>query len=461
MMRLMSSEWCRFRHDRTNIIIVLATAAILFLSGVLAGFDAKERRAEASYQDSARAGVIERIAGGLTPDDKPIKAPPFNINRQAGANVKLALGAGLVLGSSRFDALTSVTRVGIESRHVDGRRDGGLSNPYLASLGALDHGVVVAVLLPLVLFSLSFGLVNEDREHGIWHFVVSQADNEWRILAAALFIRILALTAIEAAAAALALSIDSGGRLSVLIAWLPDVFGYALFWGALAALLILLTRSSSATMVAMLGAWIIGIFVVPTMVGELAKSKNPMPSRLATLVEMRGIQQDAEDHAEELLSQWYKEHSLPEPATEWPVSTVPRYLSQDNQYRPLAYQFDVARANQWHWMSKWYWVLPNIALLGKAESLAGIGANDYQGYVTRVNQYEDTWRAMFVPKIMRFETLTRKEFLSLPSLTYVPDSSSTISGFGMTAPVYLGALLMLSIAFLLRRRLSPASAPSS
>ncbi|WP_075257382.1 DUF3526 domain-containing protein [Herbaspirillum camelliae] len=456
-MRLISSEWRRFRHDRTNMIIALVTAAILLLSGILAGFDAKERRAEASYQDSVRASVVERLAGSLTPDDKPIKAQPFNINRLAGANVKLALGHGLVLGSSRFDALTSDTRVGIESRHVDGRRDGGLSNPYLASLGALDHGVVVTVLLPLVLFALSFGLVNEDREQGIWRFVVSQADNEWRILAAALFIRIVALTAIEAAAAALALSIDSAGRLSVLISWLPDVFGYALFWGALAAVLILLTRSSSATMVAMLGAWIIGIFVIPTMVGELAKSENPMPSRLATLVEMRGIQQDAEDHAEELLSQWYKEHSLPEPITEWPVSTVPRYLSQDNQYRPLAYRFDVARTNQWNWMSNWYWLLPNIALLGKAESLAGISANDYQGYVSRVNQYEDTWRAMFVPKIMRFETVTRKEFLSLPSLTYAPENSGTNTRLVITIPVYTSALLMLAIAFLLRRRLSPAT----
>ncbi|MCA1323571.1 DUF3526 domain-containing protein [Herbaspirillum sp. alder98] len=457
MMRLISSEWRRFRHDRGNMVIVLVTAVILLLSGVMASFDAKARRTEENTQKSAHTALVERITGGLIADDKPIKIQPFNINRQAGANVKLALGEGLVLGSSRFDSLTSDTRVGIESRHVDGRRDGGLSNPYLASLGALDHGVLVAILLPLALFSLSFGLVNEEREQGIWRFVVSQVDNEWRILAAALLIRILTLTAIEAIAAALALSIDTGGKLSVLTTWLPDVFGYALFWGAVAALLILLTRSSSATMVAMLGTWIIGIFIIPTMVGELAKAENPMPSRLATLVEMRAIQQDAEDHAEELLTQWYKEHSLPEPATEWPVSTVPRYLSQDNQYRPLAYQFDIARTNQWNWMSKWYWLLPNIALLGRAESLAGISASDYQGYVSRVNQYEDAWRAMFVPKIMRFEALTRKEFLSLPSVTYSPQSASDSSRARMTAPAYLSAFLLLAIAFLLRRRLSPAA----
>lgn len=457
MMRLISSEWRRFYHDRSNLVILLVTAVVLVLSGVLAGFDAKERRSEASAQESARTALVERIAGGLLPDEMPIKVQPFNINRQAGANVKLALGEGLVLGSSRFDSLTSDTKVGIESRHIDGRRDGGLSNPYLASLGALDHGVVVAVLLPLVLFALSFGLVNEDREHGIWRFVVSQADGEWRILATALFIRVLALTVIEAIAASLALAIDTGGQFTVLTAWLPDVFGYALFWGAVAALLILLTRSSSATMVAMLGAWIIGIFVIPTMVGELAKDKNPMPSRLATLVEMRGIQQDAEDHAEELLARWYKEHSLPEPVTERPVSTVPRYLSQDNQYRPLAYQFDAARTNQWKWMSGWYWLLPNIALLSRAETLAGINASDYQGYVSRVNQYEDVWRATFVPKIMRFEPLTRREFLSLSSVTYVPENSGVSTHARMTAPVYLSALLLLAIAFLLRRRLSPAS----
>jgi ABC-2 type transport system permease protein len=94
----------------------------------------------------------------------------------------------------------------------------------------------------------------------------------------------------------------------------------------------------------------------------------PMPSRLAAIVELRAVQQDAEERESERLDTWYAsqpEHQ-PEPSAApsqptWPITFMPRFEHQEQHMRSTMRGFGQARSAQAASIEANAWLSPPLA----------------------------------------------------------------------------------------------------
>ena len=436
MMQLLRSEALRFARNRVNLYVLAAFGLLLVVSALWAGFAARDYRAQVHAQtqhwvqvtDAARDAAAR--AANATPDGAKDALAAFTLGRSDHAIARLPALGGLVLSVRQFERLSPELRVSVESRHADARKNDVLANPLLDGLGVPDFATIMALLLPLALIGLCYGLVQEDREQGIWRLVCTQCASLGSLLGAALLIRAGTVFVVAVLASTLAFLIDPGATLASVAAWVGCLFLYSLVWTAIAALCALPAWSSGAAAIGMLGIWLAVSFVTPAALAWAADKKDPMPSRLDAIVAMRVAQQDAEVAMDDLVTAWYRDHPQDRnPAYTkhtWPVTFVPRFLAQDKVVRPLMRAFDDSRARQAETMEGGSFLSPGLALVMGADRLAGIDAPRYLRYVDAVNRHEDAWRAFLVPRIMGYRGLGVDDVARLPRFdpASIPDRSA-------------------------------------
>jgi ABC-2 type transport system permease protein len=424
-MLILRAERRRFIRQRAHLWVLATLGSLLCLSAVWSGISARELRVQNAQElaawEQARTKAREAAAAleRTTPrDDIRAMMAAFQFARVEAPPAHLPALGGLALGTGTFDLLGPTMRVTIESRHTDARKTDRISNPLLEDLGPPDFATLVALLLPLAILGLCYGLVQEDREQGRWRLVIAQCAQPWRVFTIALGIRAAMAWAVAAGASLIGFALDPGSTLHAVMIWLATLAAFVVCWTALAGLFCLLPVSSGAAALGMVGAWLLATFVVPAALAGIADSEAPMPSRLMAIAELRAAQQEAEVHMDDHLAAWYAAHPADRPALRsshtWPVSFLPRYLAQDLEVRPLMAAFDETRAHRFVLLERWSWLSPGLVLAMTADRLAGIDAPRHARHVNAVNSYEDAWRAYFVPRIMSYRGLTAENYDKLP-----------------------------------------------
>jgi len=413
-MPLARAEWRRFVRQGLNLWVLAVFALLLGSSAVWSGLAAREYRAAAAVQqaDWEKTRLKARLAATQPRDGTKAMMAAFQFARADAPPAQLPALGGLALGTGTFQLLSPDARVTVESRHTDARKAERLSNPLLADFGLPDFSTVLALLLPLAILGLTYGLVQEEREQGQWRLVAAQCTWPARLFALALGLRGAAIWVVAAAASSIAFALDSGATATAWLVWLATLAAFCAVWLAVAGLFCLLPLSSGSAALGLLACWLLSTFVIPAALAAWADRETPMPSRLATIAAVRHAQQEAEVHMDEHLVDWYAAHPEAKPIERshhtWPVSFLPRYLEQDLDVRPLMEDFDDVRRA---------WLSPSLALVMVADQLAGIDAPRYLRHVQRVNTYEDAWRDFFVPRVMSYRGLTADDFDHLPHFT--------------------------------------------
>jgi ABC-2 type transport system permease protein len=441
MMRLLQAEWLRFMRNPVNLAVIAAFFMLLTSSALWSGLAANEFRAKTSGPAHAPQLTAAEMhdapanRNGTKPaDSTTVRLPPLG---------------GLALSIRQMDLLGTELRLSARSRHTDGRNSDQLFNPLLRELGLLDFAGVFALLLPLTVIALSYGLVQEDRERGVWRLVCAQMPNPWRLVFAGLGVRLIMVLLPAIAASLLMFMLDSGATLAADIQWLAFVCVAAGLWIVLSGLFLLLPISSGAAAMGLLGVWLMTTFAVPAGLSWLANAKHPMPSRLETIVEIRSIQAQTSKQQDELLSSWYKAH--PDVA-QWQnppreIAGLPANLELDSRVRPLMYRFDQARKAHFEFIERWSAVSPAAATMLTADRLAGVDAPRYAGYIEAVDRFEDLWRALFVPEIMAAQTASND---ARPPVMAPLPAPETV--WPLILRQLLSAILLLLALIILRKR---------
>lgn len=419
-LQIAHAEWRRFVRQRLNLWALAVFASLLGTSAVWSGLAAREYRAAAAVQQAnwEQTRLKAQLAATQPRDGTKAMMAAFQFARADAPPAQLPALGGLALGTGTFELLSPDARVTVESRHTDARKAERLSNPLLEEFGLPDFSTVLALLLPLAILGLTYGLVQEEREQGQWRLVVAQCARHGRVFALALGLRGAAIWFVAAATSSIAFAIDPGATSSAWLFWLTTVAAFCVVWLAVAGLFCLLPLSSGSAALGLLACWLLSTFVIPAALAAWVDRDSPMPSRLASIAAVRNAQQEAEVHMDEHLADWYAENPEAVPTGRsshtWPVSFLPRYLQQDLDIRPLMEDFDHARAQRYAGLERWAWLSPSLALVMVADRLAGIDASRYLRHVQRVNAYEDAWRDFFVPRVMSYRGLTADDFDHLP-----------------------------------------------
>ncbi len=458
---LVRAEWQRFVRQRLHLGVLAVVALLLAASALWSGLAAREHRAAAAARQAQweqRVREAQARAGDVRDPQKAVMAA-FQVARAEAPPAQLPALGGLALGTGGFALLAPDVRVTVESRHTDARKGDRLGNPLLEGFGLPDFATVLALLLPLAIIGLCYGLVQEQREQGQWRLVVAQCAHPARVFAVALALRGIAAWTVAAAASALAFALDPGATPQALACWLAAVAAFCALWLATAGVAALLPLGSGAAALGLLVVWLCTTFAVPAALAAWVDRASPMPSRLAAVASVREAQQQAELRMDRLLAEWYAAHPEAAPPNgtrhAWPVSFLPRYLAQERQIRPLMRRFDAVRAQRFEWLEARSWLAPSLALAMLADRQAGIDAPRYLRHVDRVNAYEDAWRDFFVPRIMAYRGLAAEDFAQLPR--FAPLGSGRAAGMARPiAGMGLLALALFACIALARRRLGDA-----
>ncbi|QGZ42236.1 ABC-2 type transport system permease protein [Pseudoduganella flava] len=441
MKRLLLAEWRRLLGNPVNRILLGVAALLLGAAAALSGLEAARYRAVAAgaVADWER-GVAEAALAlpATAPPPSPGQAKDaFEFARRMAPPAQRQPGGGLVLAAGSFAQRTPAIQVSVEPRHVDGRRSDPIANPLLRSLGMPDFGAVTALLLPLLVIALSYGMVHEARELGIWRVVCAQARQPWRVAAAALLVRLTAAWSVAALASTLAFALDPGATWQAWAAWLLALAAAALAWTALAGLVNHLRMPPAAAAGVLLAAWIAGMFVAPAALGALAAARHPAPMPHTVILRTRAAQDTAEQQEAALLARWFDAHPDQRSAITahtWPVSFMPRFVAQDAAVAPLLRRVADARAAQADMVAAVAWLSPSLALTVAAERLADADAAHHAAFLRDVDRYEQRWRDWATPPIMGYRGLVRADVDSLPR--FVPGPA----GAGFPAAPILGTL---------------------
>lgn len=455
MTGLLQAEWLSFIRNPVNLWVVAVYFALLAASAVWSGLAASEFRG----REFIRVAAIDANTQQGTSKFAPTEMHDAPGTGKGGATAKLAdsttvrlpaLG-GLALSVRQMDLLGSELRISTRSRYTDGRNSDQLFNPLLRELGLPDFAGVLALLLPLTVIAVTYGLVQEDRERGVWRLVCAQMPHPARLVFAALAVRLVMVLVPAAAASLLAFMLDSGASLYAATHWLIFVSVFAGVWVTISGLFLLLPVSSGAAAVGLLGVWLITTFAVPAGLSWAANGMQPMPSRLTAIVDIRRVQAQTSKQQAELLSAWYLAHPeaapVKEPSRE--VAGLPANLEFDSKVRPLMYRFDEVRKTHFEFMERWSALSPGLAAVLTADRLAGIDAPRYAEYIYAVNQFEDRWRAFFVPGIMGRQGLSASEYQQQPVLEPLPTTETVWTVIMRQA---LSGILLLLVLITLRKQ---------
>lgn len=454
---LLRAEWRRYLGHRLNLLTASALVLTLSACAIWSGYDARavrqrllhEQTVASQAEQAARGQVSQQVASG-TSDGKKAAGDAFQFaSRQSPPAILTPLG-GLVLSTRSFGRLDTTQHVTLESRRTDARRSEPITNPLLEQFGLPDFSMVVALLLPLAVIGLCFGLVQAERERGTWRLILAQAVRPGHLLAIALLLRWTVVVAAAAMASLLAFAIDPGATWSAYAWWMLLVALYSSAWIGLCGWISASHLTSTAAALAAIGVWLATMFVVPALVGWHLDRQQPMPSRLQEIVHVREAQQSAEVRMEALLATWYLAHPVERPESvakhDWPVSFLPRYLEQEALIRPRIAALDTVRASRFATFERRTMLSPAMALITAADRLAGSDMPRYAEYATAVDHFEDAWRGFFVPKIMSYRGLSSGDFARIPRFTAEPRSGAPISAIcsllGFSALMLFGAILM-------------------
>lgn len=460
-MKLWHAEWTRLRRNRVSVCCTVSVLMLLLASALDAGLGAaryREHLQVRQQQWSERIDALTNDAGIVDPAEASgaVASAVFEFGRtEAPAALRPPLG-GLALAVRHFTAVPADLRVTLESRYIDSRRTESITNPLLFSFVLPDFAVAVALLLPLMVIALTYGVVQEGRELGAWILVRAQTARPWRPVFVALCLRWLVAIIVVAVPTTLAFALDPGAEIRACLLWMAGVGMCATVWVAIAGLCNLLRLSSAATALALLGVWLITTVAVPALIVSFVREQVPAPSELATLRHVRDVQQRVETDEQPLLQRWYESNPKHVPVNvtshAFPVTFVPRYLEQDRHIVPMMRRFEELRGQRADLIAPWLAFAPGAALVLLGDQLSGSSPQHQNRYAEAVLRLEQRWRAVLIPGVMSYGGLTRQDTDALRALRL--DMPVRWNAAPLLAALLLAATVLPSLLLLLRHRLA-------
>lgn len=460
------AEWLRFSRDRANLL-TLALFALLCLGAALNGLHGAQQRQR--VQQQATAATLDRLAGmqrelaHIAPD-RPLVAqgidpasPAKLANGDGTFRVGLppAAGAALALGTSGL--LPQSIEVGTRTRHTQAANQN-LANPALANSGGFDLAFVVVVLLPLAAIALAWRVQAHDRELGTWRLVSAVPGATRGLFTAALLLRLSLLCGAPLLAGALAVFGFAGFGAEALMAWSGFalvVLLYALLWLALAGALNLTAAASPTLALSLVGLWLLAVFVVPV---AIEASAEPLPSRLATVAELRALDAASRVDGEALEEGYRASHPEAMPGELTPqkgdhrIRLFSTQLAFDLKAAPIVARVDAAVGQASERVERLSWLSPALAAQLALEAIGGSDLRRHQDFMAQTDAYQTRWRDYFRPLILAMRNLRAADYDGIPRFSYAAPPTAGAPLLRAAAAVAAWLLCALALTATARRR---------
>lgn len=460
--RLLAAEGRLFAAGRSNLLLLLALAALAVFSvwgGVDRALETRAVQAEAAKADAEswrakRGRFLDLQAGRL---EVSVFSNPERADLVVmGHRTPLALAplplAPLSAGSVREGH--DIVEAGMTSRY--GRGAETTENPVNRLDGPLDLAFVVAWILPLLLLVLSYEGLARDREQQVAPLLASGATPLRRIVLARSAVRFGSAFLIVGGVAtgAVALSVGPGGFPGAapdLLLWLAGLAAYIAFWLAVAAWVNARARSATRAGLTLLGVWILVSLVTPVATALWVSSTTPPPDRLAYVLQLRAMQNDFAERADEVREAYYAENPARRPVrpafSEYEAYFVetyyPRQRMLDRAFAPIAralHALQVAQAERLRIASV---LSPPLAMKRLTDDLAGHAPERRLAFFDAIGDFETRIRNAFDIKLASRRPLTQADYDAVPTYSPAPEPALARARLASTLLIALFAAAAL------------------
>ena len=357
-------------------LVVLAVGAICALAAVVAGsawidrlaaeraaFLAEAKESEGALRDAVRAGDMDEPSRVLL---------PTRIARAAAFPVPTL--ADFSIGRSDIEPTTATLRTRYRADTLFGAYQ--LDHAERLMRGRLDLAFVAVVVAPLLLIALGYGLFASDRERGTARLVLAQAGSPIALLAARTLNRFALVLAplLVASATLLALGPDLPHRVPAALLWVGVATLGLLFWWGLILLVNSVRIGAETAALALVGLWVLTIFVLPASINASAQALYPPPSRLAQIVDARAAEQRT-------TQQYQKDHAVVGESAEALRARVAMNfrigMAIERDVAPRVRAFDAQLARQQAVVQRAQVLSPPMVVAGVLASVSGTDAAAY------------------------------------------------------------------------------------
>ncbi len=309
--------------------------------------------------------------------------------------------------------------------------------------GELTAAATLQGLIPLLILALTFNLVASEKDDGTLQMLLSNRVRLRKIVLGKVAARalIIFLSAIVFSLAGFALSgagIDGVGAIPRLLLWVCAVTAYGAFWFALSVAINALGKSAATNALALAACYLAFVVVIPSLVNLGATTFYPVPSRIEFVNAMRAETQEANRKGSQLLGKYFEDHpELAKPQdTKSPFSKTGEddfamlSMAKDElvarQMKPLLERFDAQLNHQHQLVNRFRYVSPAILMQSLLYNITGVGVERYQHFLRQVDEYHQSWRRYFSPRVFEKRALTSGDLAGMPQFQFAEESVGAV-----------------------------------
>lgn len=461
--------------DRVLLLVLgafaVCTAYALHTGGRFAGdLTTTGQRAlaeERAVLKTQRRVLEERERSGAEPP--PAFYDPSNpaaVGVFAGRYAVLPPSPFLPLAIGQSDVVPSQELITTQSRWALGDSTD-TENPLLLLLGRFDLAFVFIVLYPLVILAASYDLIARERELGRLTLILAQPTTPRRVLGARVLARMLPVIGVGVGASLVGFLLLGPAAYTVegatrAVLWCALVVAYGSCWFAGAVLVNVLGERSAENALVLLGAWLLFVIVLPSAYDLGVAALHPLPSRVEHSVLAREASREAEERADQLVGEYYRDHPELAPSEGGPsLDFLPKYLAVTERVgdavAPVFQRFERTLEQQRHASAQLRFVSPALVLQWALCDLAGTGSARWARFRSDVLAFQDEWRAFFLPRAFAKQRLSSRDLAALPDFQFHEEpfvAVATRSAVALGTLLALGAALF-TVALRLGARLAP------
>ncbi len=426
----------RLTAERMGVMLIVLWSGLLAIAAYQ-GWDAahtqhsqiaKARSTDAENWSKKRTLLIEINAGLREPEPfADPRSPTQSVMGRGGEGPVVLTPTPLAaLSGGSGDLAPPVLPTGMITKLIGPAQS--IENPANRLAGPLDLAFVVSALLPLFVLALSFDVLARERDADIWPLLASQPTPAGRIMAARLAVHfvVLWLPLVVAAGGATAASAAADASFAALATevglWSILAALYLIFWQLLAAVLNFQQRSAASNAILLAGAWLASVLLIPSLVGAVVQTVAPPPDRRDFLLEVRQVETELFERADELREAYYAAHPEQRPAAElseydayYVGNLYPRILAADDALAPTLNRLNKERTAQDKWWRRLSWLSPTLAFRLSTEQLAGVTPSQRSMLVERAKTFQREMRAAYGFHVASMTPLTAEDYDRRPS----------------------------------------------
>jgi len=331
-------------------------------------------------------------------------------------------------------------------------------HPLALLIGKFDLAFFIIYVLPLLLISISFNALSQEKQSGQLRLLMLQGLSPRRLLFNQLVIRasIILLPLLLISVSALVLFSEGIGLLAISF-FIGIVLAYASFWLALSAFVISYGNTSAYNAAVLVISWLSFVIIIPAVLNSLIVTANTAPSRIEYVDTLREQTDEIDKSSNKVMAQYFQDHpelankksidkSVDEagndeasnlPSTSYSTKKIAKIIATEKAMQPYDDAFETVLMAQQKQAEQFSYLSPATIVQGALFDLSGNGLMRHQDFIKQVLSHHKTLRYFYQQRIILAHQqgdfspcegcnarITVSDLTQVPQFTYVNKTSA-------------------------------------